>query len=130
MTLLEIVSPHKTAELNTEVLDQTEINIDKKTRKQIEKIGARVLRQAEKGHTNISAAPNWLKAWRQDTELEPKTVALVQEVLAINGLAAEIIRVPHGDMVAEHRVNILSDPQAIPQQALEQADDTTHHIAA
>ncbi len=108
MSLLTFVSPSETS-LNTEILDQKDIS--RKTRRQIEKIGNRALKSIAKGETDISAAPNWFDAWKQNTLLKPETAELVEEVLdanlAMKGLAAHVERTYHDEMAAEDRIVVI-----------------------
>ncbi len=131
-------------ELKTDILDQKEVS--RRTRRQIEKIGRRVLNHAAKGETNISAAPNWFAAWKQNTVLEPEAAKLVEEVLAVNGLAARVQRTDHYGMAEDRVVAIppqelaynhqadheqsesITQPVQEPQQV--ETPQNTHHLAA
>ncbi len=133
----EINQPKTEEELSVTLKKDVLNKLDKDTRKQIEKIGNRVVKSVENGERDISAAPNWIKKWRQDTILPAATAKLIEEVIEIPGYSVRIAEEEHGVGVKESRILVeqafditapLNNTQSL--SSLENAEKSSNNLAA
>lgn len=107
MSILTLSSPkHKESAFNQPLFESysSKRELDRPTLERAEKVSKFVLKRfGNKGEMDIPAATNIYEAWRQDATIDEDTFEVVEDVLALHGLAAERLTEYHGT-IPEDRI--------------------------